>query len=100
MIRVVGEQLADGPGGLDPAHAGHAHVHQDQVGGQLLDPGQRLLAVGGLTHHLDVLLGLENHLEAAPEQLVVVGDDDSNGLRSYGFRSNCVGTAAGARGAH
>ena len=37
----------------------------------------RLLAVGGLAHQIQVRLAAEDHLEAAPEQRVVVDDHDA-----------------------
>src|SRR5579884_130930 len=66
------------PGGLDPVHPGHAHVHQHDVGGQ--PPGQfdRLVAIGGLTDDLEVVLTLEDEAEARPDQGLVVHHQDAD----------------------
>src|SRR5262249_42623482 len=66
----------DRGGRLDSVHAGHPHVHQHHVGVQGLrhaDPGR---PVGGLTGHLDVGLGVEDHPEAQAEQGLVIDEQD------------------------
>ena len=63
-------------GRLDPVDARHPDVHQDDVGREVAGPGHGLLAVGGLADHVEVGLDLEDHPEAAPDQRLVVGDQD------------------------
>jgi hypothetical protein len=81
----VGQELLDLLGGLDPGALGHADVHQDHVRHQLLGLLDRLDAVGGLSDYLDVRLVLEDHLQAAPEQRVVVADHYAEALRPLGL---------------
>jgi hypothetical protein len=66
--------VLDGGGGVDPAALGHPDVHQHDVGGGLGGDLQRLGAVAGLTDDLDVGLGTQHHLQAAPEKRMVVDD--------------------------
>ena len=78
----------DGRAGVDAAPLGHPDVHQDDVGkrvGRLLDG---FAAVAGLADDLDVGLLLEDHLQPAPEQGVVVDDQDADrlDLQSTGTR--------------
>ena len=58
----------------------HAHVHEDDVGRQLLGLGDRVLAVVGLADDVDAVLGLEDEHQPAPEQRVVVDDQDADAL--------------------
>ena len=52
------EQVADAPRGGDAVEPGHLHVHQDDVRLVRRGEGDRLLAVPGLGHDLDLgLLG-------------------------------------------
>ena len=66
---------ANAAGGLDAVAAGHADVHEHDVGPFAPGDRHRLLAVGGLAHHREVGLGVDDHREAAAHQLLVVGDD-------------------------
>lgn len=69
----MGEGSQAGGGG-DAVHAGHADVDEsdvDAVGGGLLDG---LQAVGGLGHHFDALIVVEEVGEAEADQGVVVDD--------------------------
>jgi hypothetical protein len=40
---------------VEPVHLGHLDVEEDQLRGEVLDGGDRLLAVAALTGDLDVL---------------------------------------------
>jgi hypothetical protein len=63
---------------LDPVELRHADVHQHDVRRQ--PPGQldRLGAVGGLADDVEVVLGVEDHLEAGAHERPVVGDQDAH----------------------
>ena len=63
-------------GRLDAVHARHPDVHQHDVGAVRLGRRDRLLAGGGLGHHLDRAGRLEHGLEAGAHHRLVVGDDD------------------------
>ena len=66
------EQLLGGP---EPVQPGHADVHQDEIGLELTSLGERLAAVGGLPHYLEIGLGLQDHAQATPHERLVVGDE-------------------------
>jgi hypothetical protein len=86
---------------LDAVHARHPDVHEDDVGPQRPHLRQRDLAVGGLTDHLDVRLGLQDEAEAGAQQRLVVDQQDADrhdGLRVVGAWSG-EGRAAGRAGA-
>ena len=68
------QQLLDLAGSLDTAALGHAHIHQHDVGHGLLGAFDGLGAVGGLTDELDVGFLLQDHLETASEERVIVDD--------------------------
>ena len=51
----VGQE--DLPGRLDAVHLGHPDVHQDDVGGELVDQPHRLDAVAGGAHDLEARPG-------------------------------------------
>ena len=85
------EQVADLPGGLDPGERGHPHVHEHDVGDQVLGLLDGLLAIGGLTHEFDVGLLLEDHLQAATEQGVVVDDHHTELLSGLAARVRVLG---------
>ena len=70
--------LGDAPGGGQPVDARHADVHQHHVGPQLEGQPHRLVAVGRLADHGDVVLGVEQGPEPSPHQRLVVGDDDGD----------------------
>lgn len=71
--------LGDQPGGLDAVQLGHPDVHDHDIG--TLGPGQpyRLPPVGGLPDDLHVRLCVDEEPERAPEQSLVVGEQDANG---------------------
>src|SRR6056297_3816557 len=50
----------------------------------------RLAPVTGLTDHLEIVLGLDHHAQTGAHQLVVVGDQDTNGHFGTGGRSTVV----------
>src|SRR5690606_6131485 len=67
-------------GRLDPVHAGHAHVHEDDVRTQ-----RDRLAHGGATvvrlaDHLEIVLGLEHHAKAHADERLVVGEQQPRHL--------------------
>ncbi len=74
---------------LDPVHAGHPHVHQDDVGPVQLRQCGCLGAVLGLPHHLEILLRVHDHPEAAAHQRLVVRqqDADAHSTASSGRRA-------------
>lgn len=55
-------------------------VHKHDVGPHERRLTDRLVAVLGLSHDLDVRLGLQDHPEAGAHELLVVGDEDSDHL--------------------
>jgi hypothetical protein len=78
------DDLRLGPLGLDPAdrgdavHVRHQQVHQDDVGLEPAGHGDALAAIGGLADDLDVVLQVEEHAEAHPDDRVVVDDQDAD----------------------
>lgn len=54
----------DAPGGLEPVHVRHLHVHQHDVDTALGNPLHGLATIGGLAHDLEVVLDGEHHGEA------------------------------------
>ena len=76
--RVVVARGDDAAGRLDAVELGHADVHQHDVGLQPARHVDRLHAVDGLADHLDVVLGVEDHLEAGADERLVVGDHDAH----------------------
>jgi hypothetical protein len=82
------------PGGLDAVHDGHAHVHQDDVGGQLAADLHRLGPVAGGADHREVRLGVQQRGEAGAHHVVIVGDDDPDGRRHTGHQDRGVETRA------
>ena len=73
-----GHALLDDPAGLDAPALGHADVHDDDVGNDLLGLVDRLDAVGGLADDLDALLDREDGLQAPAVERVVVDDEDTD----------------------
>ena len=65
-------------GGFDPVEAGHAHVHQHDVGFQFGGELDGLIAVGGFADDLEVVVDLQDHAEPGPDERLVVGDEDSS----------------------
>src|SRR5690554_2747956 len=75
----VGMVAADGARGVHTVHDGHQQVHHHHVRLQLLDLGQRFLTVGGLAHDLQVVLQIERQAQAAPDDGVIVDQQDAYG---------------------
>ncbi len=50
-------------------------------GVELASLGERLAAVGGLAHHLEIGLGLEDHAQATPHERLVVGNENPGHVR-------------------
>ena len=72
-------RLAERRGDVESGAAGHLDVQEDDVGGERLDPFQRLDAVLGLSDHLDVRAFGEQLLEPAPRRRLVVDDERPQG---------------------
>ena len=67
--------------GLQPGMLGHGQIQQQDVRLQLPRQFHRLGPVGSLAQNLEVLLGFQQAPQAVPEDGVVVGNQDTNGLR-------------------
>ena len=66
---------------LDPVHHRHTDVHEHDVGLQGVSLRDGHLAVLGLAHHLDVVVGVEDHAEAGAHEGLVVDDEDADAHR-------------------
>jgi hypothetical protein len=77
----VREEVLDVLGRLDPRAVRHPDVHQDHVGHGLLGLLDSLVAVARFPDDLDVLLLLEDHLEAPSEEGVIVHDENLQPLK-------------------
>jgi len=75
-------------GGLDPVEVGRADVEQAHVGSQPTSERDGVEAVGGLTDHLDVQLGVENHREAR-SRMPIKPNPDGAGCAATGAGQNC-----------
>ena len=64
-------------GRLDAVHARHAHVHQHDVGIELGGQAHGLAAVARLADDDEVVLRLEHHAEAHPQERLVVDEQDA-----------------------
>ncbi len=74
-----GRALGQDPAGrADPVHAGHAQVHHHHVGREPGGQRDRLPAVARLADHLEVGLGVAEHPQAGPDQLLVVDEQDAD----------------------
>ena len=69
-----------------PVHDRHAHVHQDDVGGQLTADPYRLGPVAGHADDREVRLGVEQRGEAGAHHVVIVGDDDPDRRGNIGHQ--------------
>ena len=76
---MLGQRL----GGGDAVHDRHAHVQADDVGARLLRDGDRLATVPGLADHLDPVGLREQARDAAPDDRVVVDEQDPDHCHVY-----------------
>ena len=65
-------------GRLDAVEGGHADVHDDDVRAAPAGLGDALATVGRLADDLDVILAVEDHPEAGPDELLVVHEQDAD----------------------
>ena len=72
--------ILGGAAGFDAAALGHPDVHEHDVGQRLPGHGHRLGAVARLPDQVDVILLLEDHLQAAAEQRVIIRDQHPDGF--------------------
>jgi hypothetical protein len=74
----------DLPGGLEAVEHRHLNVHERDVRAVLGGQCDRMLLVGGLGDHLDVVFCLEQRPDAAADQRLVIGqqDPDQDGARA------------------
>jgi len=68
------------PARLDAAALRHPDVHEHHIGQRLAGHGHCLGPVAGLADDVDVVLFRENHLQATPEQGVIIGDQHPDGI--------------------
>jgi beta-glucosidase-like glycosyl hydrolase len=80
----------DRAGRGDPVEAGHADVHQHDVGPHLPAARDRLVAVGGLGHNLDAVVGGKDRPQAGPHQVVVVAEQDPQRCHVAMPRGRCA----------
>src|SRR5699024_2385402 len=79
-LPAVGE-AEDLLGRFDPVDAGHAHVHEDDIGLLLADGVDAGHAIAGLTGHGHIGLGVDDHGEASAHKGLVVDEDDTQRIR-------------------
>jgi hypothetical protein len=78
---MVPGQLA---GDLDAVHPRQTDVQEDDVRVKLVDQRKSDLARAGVTHHLQVRVGLEDPAGAIAVQGVVIDHDDTDDLGLHG----------------
>ncbi len=64
---------------LETADTGHPQVHEDDVGRERVHERERLGAVGGFAHDLEVRLRGQHAPEAVANDRVIVGDEHADG---------------------
>jgi hypothetical protein len=83
IVGVVGGQdddLCSGPRrhdlscGLNAVQARHLDVHQDHIGQQPLGHIQRFDTIGGLTHHFQIRLMIQDDGQARANDILIVGE--------------------------
>ena len=65
-------------GDRDAVEVGQLQVEDGDVGAQRAGQGERLAAGGGLGDHLEVVLEVQQGGERAPDEVLVVGQQDPN----------------------
>jgi hypothetical protein len=70
---------------LEPVHLRHLDVQEDEIGGQIVDGGERLLAVAGLRDDLHVRLRRQQAGDPLSGQRLVVRDYDLHLLHGVSF---------------
>ena len=65
-------------GGAQAVEDGHSDVHEDDVGGQLIDEGDGFGAGVGLPDDGHVGLGVEDQTESGTNHLLVIGQEESD----------------------
>ena len=78
--RGLGMGGADAGGRGDAVAAGHAQVHEHDVGAVFVDESGRFVTVGGGAHDLDVVEQAEQQFQTFAHGRLVVGDDDPYSL--------------------
>lgn len=71
--------VQDSTRGLETVKAWHTDVHENDVRLDLSRPFHRFEPVGGLTNHLQVVLGLKDHAESGADEPLVVSEKDPDG---------------------
>ncbi len=69
---------ADVSGGSQAVESGHANVHEDDIRAQSGGEVDGFATVGRLADDGDVVLRVQQHGEALPDQCLVVGDHDAD----------------------
>ena len=64
------------------AESRHGDVQYRYIGTERLDRGQNFLAVAGLSHHLEILLGFQETTQSFPHDAVVVSNQDRDHLET------------------
>src|SRR5262249_48858905 len=83
--------------GLEPVHGGHADVHQDHVRVVTKSKVDRLDAVGCLSDHAKLRIGLNQDPESGADQGLIVGQQDPDHAGRLPAPPGAPATAAGAR---
>ena len=75
----LGMILLDSPGGLDAVEFGHVHIHNHHIRRER--PGMRegLLAIAGLSHHLDSDIAIKNAPQPLSDHGMVVHQENTDG---------------------
>ena len=74
----------DRPGRFDSVHAGHPHVHHDDVGAAPGDEIERGHPVRCLADDEDARLFLEHHTKALAQERLIVDQENRDGPRRLG----------------
>src|SRR5262249_43004433 len=90
--------LAQPPGDLQPVAARHLDVEQGDVRLVPIRHRDRLAAAGGLRHHGDVVLQLQQGNQGLADHRLVLGDHDAHGHDGIRSRPGSRPASAGAAG--